>query len=104
MKKAISLLLCIALVLALGACGSSDPETPVTNGPSSDPGAATDNPVEISVGHIYASSHAIGQAIELFAERVNELSNGTVKVVIYPGSQMGTESEILQQVDQECWI
>ena len=100
MKKAISLLLCIALVLVLGACGSSDPETPVTNGPSSDPGAATDNPVEISVGHIYASSHAIGQAIELFAERVNELSNGTVKVVIYPGSQMGTESEILQQVDQ----
>ena len=96
MKKVLSLLLCFALVLALGACGT---DTPPATG-SADPGSAEDKPVEISIGHIYASSHAIGQAVELFKEKVEELSNGTITVVIYPGSQMGTESEILQQVDQ----
>lgn len=96
MKKVLSLLLCFALVLALGACGT---DTPPAAG-SADPGSAEDKPVEISIGHIYASSHAIGQAVELFKEKVEELSNGTITVVIYPGSQMGTESEILQQVDQ----
>lgn len=96
MKKVLSLLLCFALVLALGACGT---DTPPAAG-SADPGSAEDKPVKISIGHIYASSHAIGQAVELFKEKVEELSNGTITVVIYPGSQMGTESEILQQVDQ----
>lgn len=102
MKKTLSLFLCIALILALCACGAADTSSTADNGNTapSDSSPATDEPVEITIGHIYASSHAIGQALDLFAEKVNELSDGSITVIIYPASQMGSESEILQQVDQ----
>lgn len=102
MKKAISLFLCIALIFTLCACGTSTTsETPSSSDAStSDSAVAADEPVEITIGHIYASSHAIGQALDLFAEKVNELSDGSITAVVYPASQMGSESEILQQVDQ----
>lgn len=98
MKKIIGMILAITMLLMLCACGGQ----PAANAPA-DPAqtdAAEDKPVEITIAHIYATNHAIGQACELFAEKVNELSGGTVSVVIYPASQMGSESEILQQVEQ----
>ena len=61
MKKAISLFLCIALIFTLCACGTSTTsETPSSSDAStSDSAVAADEPVEITIGHIYASSHAI---------------------------------------------
>ena len=87
MKRILSTLLALVMLFAL-AVTSASAEAPA------------DKPVELNIAHIYAPTHAIGQAIEKFAERVNELSDGTVTAVIFPSSQLGSESEILQQVEQ----
>lgn len=86
MKKLVSAILVLVMVVALAATGV--------------PVAMADEAVEINIAHIYAPTHVIGQAAELFAERVNELSNGSITVVVFPSSQLGSESEILQQVEQ----
>ncbi len=101
MKKLMSVVLIVVMLLSISACGQKAPaEAPAEEPTNSAPVEAVDTPVEISIGHIYAPTHAIGQACDLFAKRVNELSNGSITVVVYPSSQMGSESEILQQVEQ----
>ena len=105
MKKIISIILALAMVFALCACGASEEAAPAApaekaEAPAAAPAAPAEEPVEINIGHIYATSHAIGQACEVFKEKVEELSGGSISVVIYPASQMGSESEILQQVEQ----
>ena len=107
MKKTVSALLILVLMFTLAACGGSSSAPAATAAPAAEaaapaaaPEAPADEPVEINIGHIYAPTHAIGQAAELFAQRVEELSGGTVTAVIFPSSQLGSESEILQQVEQ----
>ncbi len=87
MKKILSAILVLVMIVALAATGFTS-------------ACAEDKAVEINIAHIYAPTHAIGQAADLFAKRVNELSNGSITVVVFPSSQLGSESEILQQVEQ----
>lgn len=103
MKKILSILLVVMMMLSVAACGQQAAQptsAPAEVKTDAAPAEPSETPVELTIGHIYAPTHAIGQACDLFAERVKELSNGSVSVVVYPSSQMGSESEILQQVEQ----
>jgi len=84
MKKTLSIILAVVLCLAMftGCAGKK----------------SKDEKVELSIATIYATTHPNHIACENFAEKVKELSGGTIDVVIYPNSQMGSESEIIQQV------
>jgi TRAP-type C4-dicarboxylate transport system substrate-binding protein len=46
-------------------------------------------------GHPFPASHVIGQAFELFAKRVSELSGGKIKVELFPGSSLVTSKNEL---------
>lgn len=101
MKKFLSILIAVMMMLSVAACGqNAAAPAPAEAKDDAAPAETADTPIELSIGHIYAPTHAIGQACEFFANRVNELSGGSVTVVVYPSSQMGSESEILQQVEQ----
>lgn len=103
MKRTICVLLTLVMMLTLFGCGASPATTTAPAAPTAEasaPAEPEEKPVELTIGHIYATTHAIGQACDVFKEKVEELSNGTISVVVYPAGQMGSESEILQQVDQ----
>lgn len=102
MKKLLCAMLAVLMSLLVCSCGNGAPasEGKPSAAPNPAPEEPAEKPVEISIGHIYAPTHAIGQACDLFVQKVNELSGGSIKAVVYPSSQLGSESEILQQVEQ----
>ena len=67
-----------AAVLALGACSADDSVT------------------VIKLGHGLDVTHPVHVAMELLAERVNELSDGSMRVDIHPSEQLGTERQLLE--------
>ena len=105
MKKMLSAILALVMILSLTACGGKEeapapapaPSAPSATAPAA-PEAPADKEVELTIGTIYATTHPSHIATENFAKKVEELTNGSVKVTIYPNSQMGSESEIVQQV------
>ena len=91
MKKILCLIMALVMVFSLCACGAKEeaPAAPAAPAEKAEaapaaPAAPAEEPVEINIGHIYATNHAIGQACEVFKEKVEELSGGSVSVVIYP--------------------
>lgn len=94
MKKITSLLLSLSLALSLAACGNTS-DTPTTSSApvASSSAPAASEPVEKSVtlklGHKMNAESLDGQAFQMFADLVSEKSNGTVKVDVFPASQLG---------------
>ena len=91
MKKLITLLLALAMVLSLAACGSKD--TPAPDGQNTP--AAT---YKIKLGTTGNEEHQSTIAANFFKEKVEELTNGAVTVEIYPNSQLGSEREMAEGV------
>ena len=48
------------------------------------------------LAHTLPITHPVHQGIEVFAEEVNKLSEGKLKVKIFPDGQLGTEREVLE--------
>ena len=92
MKKLITLLLALAMVLSLAACGSKD--TPAPDGQNTP--AAT---YKIKCGTTGNEEHQSTIAANFFKEKVEELTNGAVTVEIYPNSQLGSEREMVAGCD-----
>ncbi len=60
-------------------------------------GCAADSDVTvIKLGHGLDVTHPVNVAMEFMAERVLELSDGTMRVDIYPSEQLGTERQLLE--------
>lgn len=54
----------------------------------------------LKLSHNQNKSHPVHKALELFAERTNELSNGDLKIRIYSDAQLGTQRESLELVQK----
>lgn len=52
----------------------------------------------IKFAHVVSASTAKGKAAEKFAEIVSEKTDGQIEVEIYPDSQLGSDREILEQM------
>ncbi|SFE54236.1 TRAP transporter substrate-binding protein [Thermophagus xiamenensis] len=50
----------------------------------------------LKLGHGLDTKHSVHIAMEFMAKRVNELSNGKLKIEIYPGGVLGSERESLE--------
>lgn len=50
----------------------------------------------IKMGHAQVTAHPVHNAMVYLAERVEEKSNGRIKVKVYPNQQLGTERELLE--------
>lgn len=53
---------------------------------------------EIRLGHVTSDKEPIQQAIEHFAENVGDRTNGRVEVSVYPNAQLGSNSEVYEQL------
>lgn len=90
MKKIIALLLCIVLVLSMVACSGSA-------GEGGEEEAAAEAKT-IKFASWYAEGHPQVIAMQKFKELVEERSNGTLIVEIYPNSQLGAEDVFIDSV------
>jgi len=54
--------------------------------------------IELRYGHMNAPASVAGEQAEWFAEAVEKYTNGEVKVVVYPSSQLGKLQELAEAV------
>ncbi len=92
MKKVLSIILCLALVLAMTACGvNKEASTESENG-------ATGPEYTIRFAHIENDFTGTAQGVEVFKKYVEEDSNGRIAVEILGSGSMGGEREIVESV------
>lgn len=97
--KVAAMILALSLSLSLVSCGGSG----ASQGASSGTGTTTASSAEtktIKFAHWFAEDHPQHQSMLKFKELVEERSNGTLKVEIYPNSQLGSEDVYDQSVSQ----
>ncbi|NBI07087.1 TRAP transporter substrate-binding protein [Senegalia massiliensis] len=88
-KSILAIVLMVAMILPLAACGN-DEETAGEGG--------SDKVYELKFAHVVRPTTPKGAAAEEFKKRIEEKSDGRIKVTIYPDSQMGTDQEINEQI------
>ena len=96
MKKFLSLVLALTMVMSLAACGSNG-NTPAAGSGSQ----GNDTPADvitIKVGHQLSQSHPYQMALEYMNELLQERTNGRVQLQIFPSSQLGSERELLEGI------
>ncbi len=92
LKKIISSTVCAMLALSLAACGGSTSET-VTDGSGTE-----EKQVTLKLGHNLAQDHAAHIALSGFADNVNERTDGSVTIQIFPNGTLGSESDMISQI------
>ena len=91
MKKAISMLLVMGLSAGLLAgCGAKSV--------SGSEEATAENPMVLTLSHGLSETHTVHIAMEEFAEKVEERTDGRIKVEIFPNAQLGSETESMEQL------
>lgn len=111
MKRTLALILALALScsLALTGCGSSGTSTSSAGTSSqsggSDASGATSgvdytqgDPITIKIAHVSADGVPIDQFADRVAEQLNEMTGGRITVQVFPSSQLGNNSELLEQL------
>lgn len=78
-KKLFNLSFCLLLIFSSTGCEEIISNTKV-----------------IKLGHGLDMSHPVHKAMEYMAERLDEKSDGTLRIDIYPNQQLGTERESLE--------
>jgi tripartite ATP-independent transporter DctP family solute receptor len=76
------------LTAAVTACSSGGNDQPAGPG----------DPITVRLAHVLETTHPQHVGAEVFAERVEELTNGRVKVNIYPQGQLGGDEALQESV------
>lgn len=98
MKKILALILVLAMVFAMCACGNSQP---AASSSDTAPAAEEESGEEVTTIKLatgFASTHPVAIALEEVADYVEEESGGTVKLDVYVAGALGSNSEIAQQM------
>lgn len=100
MKRLLAIMLTLAMVLTLCACGSSEPATSETETSTEESTGeqAPDTVYTLKIAHVNSPTHPAHQALLKFKELVESQTNGGVEVDIYDSSVLGGELEEIQQV------
>lgn len=88
-QKIVAAGLAAAMALSMAACGRN-----AGNGTN-----AGEDTITINIGHVEAEDRSTHQAlVESFKKTVEEKSNGTISVQIYPNSVLGGDAELTESV------
>ncbi|TMW70760.1 TRAP transporter substrate-binding protein [Alteribacter natronophilus] len=97
MKRLSAFLMLSVMAGALGACG--DAETDADSGSAEGGGGDSEETYSFKLAHITPTSHMWHEAAERFGEELEEMSDGRMTLEIYPASQLGTEGDMVQQIE-----
>lgn len=109
MKKFLALVLALVMVFALCACGKPAADAPKADTPKADtPKADTPAPATSDkaaeptykwrLGSSQADGNDIDITLDLFAQLINEKSNGAIEVTVYPGTMLGDDGTVTSMV------
>lgn len=99
LKKLFALLTAGAMMTGLAACGgSSSSAGGSTAGDTANTGAASGDATVIQVGFENSISEPFGQGLVKWQELVDEKSNGTLKIELFPDSQLGSKAELIDSM------
>lgn len=93
MKKVISIIAAGLAAIALTACSSEKTDSNQTSA-NADSGKI----YEIKFAHVVSANTPKGKAADLFAKRVEELSNGRIKVHVFPSAQLVDDDKVFQEL------
>ncbi len=97
MKKKIALLLIATLTLAiLTACGSTAKQE--TEAPKNGETASEPEPVVVKVGYENHPGEPFDLGVNEWKRLLEERSNGTMKMELYPSSQLGSKNDLMDQM------
>ena len=94
MKKLLSVFLAVFVSFSLASCGEKAP--PSSSSPKPNDSDVFGPALTASFGHVMAADSPAGKAADFFAERVSELTEGTVVVTVHPGSQLGGDRDMIE--------
>ena len=77
-------------LLALTGCAQG--------GASDSVSATAENPMVLTLAHGLSESHTVHIAMTEFADKVEERTNGRIRVDIFPNGQLGSENENMEQL------
>ena len=99
MKKLFALVMTLAMILSVSACGGSESPAPDSeNTPDTDSTSETKAEYTLKLGDQLAQSPPYNTAATYMAELIEERSNGRVHIDVFPSSQLGSERELLEGV------
>ncbi|WP_166845221.1 TRAP transporter substrate-binding protein [Isoptericola sp. BMS4] len=94
MKKLLAVLATVLLTTGLAACA------PASGPPATSAEATAENPLVLSLAHSLGDTHVTSKALAAFAEDVEERSDGRIVVRIYGNGQLGSEPDVIAQLNQ----
>ncbi|UAC49529.1 TRAP transporter substrate-binding protein [Bacillus aquiflavi] len=89
--KLLALFFFVVLTFTITGCGNNSKKTESSNNENS---AYT-----FKVSHVTQKDHIWHKTAEKFGEELESLSNGRMKLEIYPASQLGQEKDMVQQLE-----
>ena len=95
MKKFLSFAAMLMLLLVLAACNDDEEIA----GDNASAGSGDYPEVTFKLAHITPTDHMWHQASEKFKEELESITDGKMSVEIYPASQLGSEADMVQQVE-----
>ncbi|MGM9945033.1 MAG: TRAP transporter substrate-binding protein [Lysinibacillus sp.] len=109
MKNILKLSVLLMFMFLLVACGNDDSTSEDiagdsgTNSTDSSENTNTENSdypdLTLKLAHITPTDHMWHQASEKFKEELESITGGKMSVDIYPASQLGSEADMVQQVE-----
>ena len=106
MKKLLSVVLAGAMAMSLAACGGSSTatttaaaaaaETTAAAAAAAAAPAASGDVIELNLAHTLDAEHPVHLGSVYFADKLAELSGGTMHVTVYPNSGLGDEDEVAE--------
>lgn len=100
MKKIIAIATAAAMAMSLAACGSSSTATTTAAGDSSAASEAPAGAVELKVAYADAEDSVFAKGANAFAEKLEELSGGTMTCQMFPNGTLGSISEVAAMIQQ----
>ncbi|HUP60671.1 MAG TPA: TRAP transporter substrate-binding protein [Thermoanaerobaculia bacterium] len=94
-RKSLSFL---ALGLLIGVLLTSAALIPAIR--ARDSGDGRERRTVLKLGHVLDQQHPVHLGMEFMAKRLDALSGGTVELQIFPGGQLGTEPETIEQLQR----
>lgn len=100
-KKLIATILAMVCAVSLVGCGGATESGNATKGTetaATDKSSGTATEITISFGHDNNPGDPVEEAAEYWADRLEEVSGGTMKINVYPSGQLGSKSDLLDQI------
>jgi len=95
MKKIVSLILALSLLLVfIAGCGGSSNQNNNAGGEN----AGSTKSVTIKIGHVEHEERSTHQALLEFKKEVEEKSNGSILIEIYPNGALGGDVQLTESV------